>query len=59
MKTQALHLSLLVMALSTTPVHARLMTVHFRRDKSGKVVGFDYSNPIIRSTKFTRLGDHT
>lgn len=35
------------------------MLLRFRRDKSGKVVGFDYSNPAIRSVRFTRLGDQT
>ena len=33
------------------------MTVRFRRDKAGKVVGFDYSNPVVRNIKFTRLSD--
>ncbi len=29
----------------------------FSRDKSGKVVGLTYSNPVIRNIKFTRVGD--
>ena len=31
--------------------------VRFLRDKDGKVVAFDYSNPSVRNIKFTRLGD--
>jgi hypothetical protein len=37
----------------------RMMIVRFRRDGSGKVVGFDYSNPVARNIQFTRLGDRT
>jgi hypothetical protein len=33
------------------------MFMRFVRDKSGKVVALDYSNPLIRNVKFTRLGD--
>ncbi len=33
------------------------VTVRFHRDKSGKVVALDYSNPLIRNVKFTRLND--
>lgn len=33
------------------------MTVRFLRDKNGKVTGYDYSNPVIRNIKYTRLGD--
>ena len=33
------------------------VTVRFVRDSAGKVLGFDYSNPLIRSLRFTRLGD--
>lgn len=33
------------------------VTVRFLRDKAGKVVSFDYSNPLVRNLKFTRLGD--
>ena len=33
------------------------VTVRFHRDKSGKVVALDYSNPLIRSVKFTRLNE--
>jgi hypothetical protein len=31
------------------------MTVRFRRDGGGRVVGFDYSNPVVRALRFTRL----
>ena len=33
------------------------MMLRFQRDKSGRVVGFDYSNPSIRKVRFTRLTD--
>lgn len=35
------------------------MTLRFHRDKTGKVVAFDYSNPAVRNIKFTRLNDRT
>jgi hypothetical protein len=35
------------------------ITVRFLRDKDGKVVGFDYSNPVVRNIRFTRTGDRT
>jgi CubicO group peptidase (beta-lactamase class C family) len=35
----------------------RMMIVRFRRDATGKVVGFDYGNPVVRNIAFTRLGD--
>ena len=49
-------------ALELTPVERdtymrSLMIVRFRRDASGKVVGFDYGNPVVRNISFTRLGD--
>jgi hypothetical protein len=31
--------------------------LRFTRDKAGKVVGLDFSNPILRKVKFTRLSD--
>ena len=31
-----------------------MMMVRFRRDESGNVVAFDYSNPLLRNVKFTR-----
>ncbi len=34
-----------------------MMIVRFHRDGSGKVVGFDYGNPVVRNIRFTRLGD--
>jgi hypothetical protein len=51
-------------ALEFTPVERdtymrSLMIVRFRRDASGKVVGFDYGNPLVRNISFTRLGDRT
>jgi hypothetical protein len=33
------------------------MIVRFHRDKFGKIVNFDYSNPLARNIRFTRLGD--
>ena len=33
------------------------VTVRFLRDKDGKVVGYDYSNPLIRNIRYTRLSD--
>jgi hypothetical protein len=33
------------------------MTLRFVRDPGGSAVGFDYSNPVIRRVRFTRLGD--
>ena len=33
------------------------MTVRFRRDRAGKVEAFDYSNPLVRNIRFTRLSD--
>jgi hypothetical protein len=34
----------------------RMMFVRFRRDAGGRVVGFDYGNPLVRGLAFTRLG---
>ena len=33
-----------------------MMIVRFRRDAGGRVVGFDYGNPVVRRIAFTRLG---
>jgi CubicO group peptidase (beta-lactamase class C family) len=33
------------------------VTLRFLRDEAGKVVGFNYSNPVVRNVKFTRLSD--
>ncbi|MDQ3683908.1 MAG: serine hydrolase [Bacteroidota bacterium] len=33
--------------------------LRFVRDKAGKVVGLDFSNPVLRKVKFTRLSDRT
>jgi CubicO group peptidase (beta-lactamase class C family) len=35
------------------------LTLRFQKDKSGKVVGLDFSNPIVTRVRFTRLGDAT
>ena len=35
----------------------RRMYVRFHRDENGKVVGFAYSNPVLRNIKFTRSSD--
>jgi len=31
--------------------------LRFRRDKAGKIVAVDYSNPVVRNIQFTRLSD--
>ena len=36
-----------------------MMTVRFLRDETGTVVGYDYSNPVVRNIRFTRLNDGT
>lgn len=36
---------------------SRMMIVRFRRDAGGKVVGFDYGNPVVRTIGFTRVGN--
>jgi CubicO group peptidase (beta-lactamase class C family) len=51
-------------SLELTPVERdtymlRGMIVRFRRDAAGKVVRFDYGNPVVRNLGFTRLGDRT
>lgn len=33
------------------------VTVRFVRDKDGKVVAFEYSNPLVRNIRFTRNAD--
>jgi hypothetical protein len=33
------------------------MTVRFHRDKSGKVIAFDFNHPSASNIRFTRLGD--
>jgi hypothetical protein len=35
------------------------ITLRFLRDKTGKVVALDYSNPVVRTVKFMRLSDST
>ena len=34
-----------------------MVMIRFRRDKAGLVVGLDFSNPVLRKVKFTRLSD--
>jgi CubicO group peptidase (beta-lactamase class C family) len=36
-----------------------MVTLRFRRDATGDVVALDFSNPVLRSIKFTRLGERT
>ena len=31
--------------------------IRFTRDKAGKIVGLEYSNPLLRNAKFSRLAD--
>jgi hypothetical protein len=38
---------------------ASRVTVRFQRDKAGKVVALDYSNPVVRNIRFTRLNYRT
>jgi CubicO group peptidase (beta-lactamase class C family) len=33
------------------------VTLRFRRDDAGKVLAFDYSNPLVCNVRFTRLSD--
>lgn len=35
------------------------LILHFVRDKAGKIIGFDYSNPVLRKVRFTRVSDGT
>ncbi|WP_181305582.1 serine hydrolase [Rufibacter sp. XAAS-G3-1] len=35
------------------------VTLRFLRDKAGKVVALDYSNPVVRNIRFTRQNDLT
>ena len=32
-------------------------TLRFRRDKAGKVTGLEYTNPLLRNVKFTRISN--
>ncbi len=32
----------------------RLMTIRFIRDDAGNVIGYDYSNPVVRNLRYTR-----
>jgi CubicO group peptidase (beta-lactamase class C family) len=38
---------------------ASRMIVRFHRDKNGRVLNFDYSNPVVRNIRFTRLVERT
>jgi hypothetical protein len=33
--------------------------LRFRRDHTGKVVGLDYTNPVVRNIPFSRLSDRS
>ena len=33
------------------------VTVRFVRDGAGKVLAFDYSNPVVRNLRFARMSD--
>ena len=33
------------------------VTMRFKRDAAGKVIGLDFSNPLLRAIPFTRVGD--
>ena len=49
-------------SLELTPVErdaymVRMVIARFRRDASGRVTGFDFSNPVVQHIAFTRLGD--
>ncbi|HZG26449.1 MAG TPA: hypothetical protein VEZ17_17800 [Chitinophagaceae bacterium] len=50
--------------LPLKPVHPDIfqfsaVTIHFVRNKAGKVIGLDYSNPLIRKVRFTRVSEGT
>jgi CubicO group peptidase (beta-lactamase class C family) len=32
-----------------------MMTIRFMRNKEGKIVGYEYSNPVVRNIKFNKL----
>ena len=34
-----------------------MITVRFVRDKAGRVVGFYFTNPVLRNIRFTRVSD--
>lgn len=36
-----------------------MLTLRFRRDQTGKVVALDFTNPVLRNIRFTRLSDPT
>jgi len=49
--------SLELTAVAPDTYMLRMMIVRFRRDASGKVTGFEYSNPVARNIGFTRVGE--
>ncbi|HEU4472893.1 MAG TPA: serine hydrolase domain-containing protein [Flavisolibacter sp.] len=44
-------------ALAPGIFQAGRMTMRFQRDKAGKIIGFSYTNPVLRNLPFTRLKD--
>ena len=36
-----------------------MLTIRFRRDAAGNVAGLDFTNPVVRNVKFTKLIDAT
>ena len=34
-----------------------MITVRFHRDTAGRIVAFDFSNPVLRNVTFMRLSD--
>lgn len=47
--------SLEIKPIDTDTFQIGRMFMRFQRDKTGKVTALDYSNPVIRNVKFTRL----
>lgn len=35
-----------------------MLTIHFRRDPTGRVVGLDFTNPVLSKVEFKRLSDN-
>jgi hypothetical protein len=42
-------------ATPTTPFQRGMLTIRFRRDTTGQVMGLDFSNPVLGKITFTRL----
>lgn len=51
--------SLVLAPVSRDTWMLRMMIVRFNRDAAGRITGFDYGNPLVRSIRFTRLGERT